>query len=111
LDENTKARLTAPADMTPDAMLRRALAAPHMELYHTSPSFKTGVDALARMLPLWIDGLAAHAREMDFRHNAAMESLLGFPLLADPSMRPGAVEFRDGQGNVIGGFDWGGDER
>lgn len=41
------------------------LVGDRQHLYATSPTFKVGIDGLVGMLPLWVDGIAAHAEEYD----------------------------------------------
>lgn len=49
-------------------------------LYRTNAVFKSGIDMLARMLPLWVDGLAAHAEATDATSAEKMRELMSTSL-------------------------------
>lgn len=51
----------------------------HRDRYLTSPSFKGAVDTLIRMLPAWIDGLAAQSDEVDRETALAVEAIRRTP--------------------------------
>ncbi|WP_020142339.1 hypothetical protein [Terracoccus sp. 273MFTsu3.1] len=53
----------------------RALTVDRGHLYMHSPYFKTAIDTLATMLPLWVEGIAAQATEQDRQYHRAMESI------------------------------------
>lgn len=57
--------------------LTTALVGDRKRLYHESVSFKHSIDALAAMLPLWVDGIAAQAAEDDANLRKAVELAQG----------------------------------
>lgn len=55
-----------PEDHPQHQQLLQALLRPeHFEPWHYNATFKYSVETLARMLPAWIDGLAAAATDQD----------------------------------------------
>ena len=67
-----------------DARIAHALVEErHQALYMNSALFHTSVDTLAQMLPLWLDGLAAHAADHQDQYNKTLRTLregLGPPI-------------------------------
>lgn len=45
--------------------------------YHTSASFRHGVQMLARLLGPWVEGMAGQADEADAQRDALMRAALG----------------------------------
>ena len=43
------------------------------ELYHNNAHFYHTINALAELLPLWVDGIAAQAKELDERLTAQVD--------------------------------------
>jgi hypothetical protein len=65
----------------------------HQRLYETSPVFRASVDTTAALLPLWLDGLAAHAEAVDRWSEAQTEMVMGDPRQLIPDL---PAEFRRG---------------
>lgn len=59
----------------PSPALRGALVADHVELYMRNAWFHQGVDALARFLPLLVEGLALQAEEQNKRLQASVAAM------------------------------------
>lgn len=51
----------------------------HKRDYLTSAVFKASIDTLAEMLPVWVDGMAAHAAENDAKWRAATALAMQMP--------------------------------
>jgi hypothetical protein len=51
----------------------------YRHLWHTSPDFRASVECLARLLPLFVDGLAAHAAGVGQRRAEELERVLRQP--------------------------------
>lgn len=49
-------------------------------LYRTSAAFRTAIDTLAQMLPVWVSGFARDAAKVDERVNAMIKTQLHGPL-------------------------------
>lgn len=51
----------------------------HVHLYRTSATFKAQIEMLARLLPAWVDGLAASAIESDEQLRQQIEAMKNMP--------------------------------
>ena len=53
-----------------------ALVGDRTDLYHRSATFYHGINTLAQMLPMMVDGLALNAEHSDAEREAAMAALM-----------------------------------
>lgn len=67
-------------DVRTDRDLIEGLVGDRQRLYRTNAVFKSAVDTLAAMLPLWVDGLAAHAETTDAASAEKMRELMSTSL-------------------------------
>lgn len=66
--------------MVEEAEIVRALVGQkHLYQYQTDAQFKVTIDTLARMLPFWIDGIAAHCAESTAVTAEQIEKLMHGP--------------------------------
>lgn len=56
------------------------LVGQNARLYQTSGAFRTAIDTLVQMLPVWVEGFAKDAAKVDERMNAMIKAQLRGPL-------------------------------
>jgi hypothetical protein len=54
-------------------------------LYQTNAWFRQGIDVMARMLPLFVDGLALDAKTKNDAQRATVDQLMKMPPLLPPA--------------------------
>ena len=63
------------ADLIRSNLITGLVGTKHQRLYHESAHFYNTINALADLLPMWVDGIAATSREMDGRMAAQLRAL------------------------------------